>query len=347
MNISQFLIYLPYRVTWSILHLFRNKKVLQFYCGGHVDYVVMDSIIKHFPDAEIVAKNKKVKNELNSFGINCKVYPTFPDVLVMPRHTARKFPESRMKKIGLRHGAYHFKDFVKAARYHAFDVYLVTSKKEVELAKEKGIKNTIGIGFPKLDPAFDGSYNRKDIERICEKVGFNRIKPIILFTATWNKSGMSAIDIWVNRLNELSKDYQLLVTVHHWTEESYKKKIKQTPNIYFIEDKNVLPYLVLADIMIADMSSIIAEFCALDKPIITFRVPDGKRASQEIKDMLDKISMRVNNFNELKTALIECIRQPERLSKERKKYNKIMFDQLDGRAGERASEIINKFLNES
>ncbi|NOG44355.1 MAG: hypothetical protein HND50_03950 [Calditrichaeota bacterium] len=344
MNLSQYLIYLPYRTAWSFIHLFRKSKILQFYCGGQVDYVVMESIIKYFPDAEIVAKNKKVKKELNSFGIKCKLYPTFPDVLVMPRHTARKYPEPRMKKIGLRHGAYHFKDFVSAARYHAFDVYLVTSQKEVELALEKGITNTIGVGFPKIDPAFNNTISEEIYNQIKRRINLDDEKPVIIFTATWNKSGMSAIDIWINNLKELTKDYNVMVTVHHWTEDSYKQIIKQTEGVFFIEDKDILPYLVLADVMIADMSSIIAEFCALDKPIITFRVPDKKRTSQEIKDMLDNMSIRVDTFDQLQIALKESVKNPDQLSAQRKKYNKIMFDDLDGKAGERAANIIKKYL---
>jgi len=304
----------------------------------------MKTVIEQFPNTEIVAKNKKVKRELNSFGINCKVYPTFPDVLVMPRHTARKYPEPRMKKIGLRHGAYHFKDFVSAARYHAFDVYLVTSKTEAELALKKGIKNTVGVGFPKIDPAFDGSMSTDVFEKIKNRINLDDEKPIIIFTSTWNKSGMSAIDNWINHLKDLTKDYNVLVTVHHWTENSYKQIIKETEGVHFIEDKDILPYLILADVMIADMSSIIAEFCALDKPIITYRVPDKKRTSQEIKDMLDNMSIRVNTFDELQNALKESIEKPEQLSAERKKYNKIMFDDLDGKAGERAAKIIKEYL---
>ena len=114
MNISQYLIYIPYRLAWSALHLFRRRKQIHFYCGSQVDYVAVKSIIKHFPEAEIVAKNRKVKKVFTELGIRCRTYPTFPDVLIMPRHTARKYPGTHIKKIGLRHGAYHFKDFVSA-----------------------------------------------------------------------------------------------------------------------------------------------------------------------------------------------------------------------------------------
>jgi CDP-glycerol glycerophosphotransferase (TagB/SpsB family) len=346
MNISQYFIYLPYRTAWTVSRLFRKKKSIHFYCAGHVDYVIIKSVIQHFPQAEIVAKNSKVKEELKQYGVNAKVYPTFPDILVMPRHTARKFPEKKMIKIGLRHGAYHFKDFVKAARYHAFDVYFVTSQKEVELARLKGITNTVGVGFPKLDAAFDGSCSDAFLDNLRKAIKLDKNKPVVIFTATWNSSGMSAIDKWVDRLDEISKDYNVLVTVHHWTEPEYQDKIVNTPGVVFLKDKDILPYLMVADVMIADMSSIIAEFCALDKPIITFRVPDQKRTSEEIKNMLDEISIRIDSFEELKKALQEAIQFPEQLSAKRQHYNTVMFDHLDGNAGLRAANYIKEhFLN--
>ena len=314
-----------------------------FYCASQVDYVVIEQIYKYFPEAKIVAKTRTVKKTLQKFGVKASVYPSFPDILVMPRHVARKFPEPRMIKIGLRHGAYHFKDFVSAKRYNAFDIYFVTSIKEEELAFQHGITNAKAIGYPKLDPAFNNSISKKTIEQYRKKLGLNK-KPVILFSATWNKSGMSAIDRWVHRISELNSDYQILVTVHQWTTKENLQILENTQGIYFIKDKNILPYLKLADVMISDMSSIIAEFCALDKPIITFKITakPGARISEEIQSMLPEISLQINTFDELNEAIKQSLLLPNKQSAQRKKYNKIMFDELDGKAGYRAASIIRE-----
>ena len=342
MNVSYYIIYWPFRITWSILKLFRKKKSIIFYCGGHTDYVIIKQIYKHFPEAKIVAKNKKVQQVLKEFGVSSSLYPSFPDILVMPRHVARKFPEPRMKKIGLRHGAYHFKDFVETKRYNVFDIYFFTSTKEVKLAQQRGITNAKAIGFPKLDPAFDGSITDDLLQQYRKKLGLNKNRPVIIFATTWNKSGMSAIDRWVHRLTELTADYQVMVTVHLWTAKEYQAILEQTPGIIFIKDKDILPYLMLADLMVCDMSSIIAEFCALDKPLVTFKVPDGKRPSREVKSMLKEISIQVDTFEEMLEAIKESIQNPDKLSALRKRYNKIMFDELDGKAGLRAASIIRE-----
>jgi len=341
-NLSRYIEYVPYRVAWAIAHKFRKNKSIHFYCAGHVDYVVMESILGHFPNGVVVAKNRKVRNELKQYGIESKLYPTFPDIVVIPRHTARKYPEPGIKKIGMRHGAYHFKDFVKASRYHMFDIYFVTSNEEMRLAQKKGIKNTKAIGFPKLDTLFNGNYSKECLQDYREKCSITDDKPVLLFTTTWDKSGTSAIKHWISRIDELTADYHVLVTVHQWTKKRYKQILKKNNKICYVEDKNILPYLLISDVMIADLSSIIAEFCALDKPIITYIVPDGKRTPKEIKDMLADISFRVNSFDEMKTAVQLALSEPNKQSDARKKYNRIMFDELDGKAGLKASEIIKK-----
>ncbi|MCK5077176.1 MAG: CDP-glycerol glycerophosphotransferase family protein [Calditrichia bacterium] len=316
-----------------------------FYCGTPVDYVVFKNLLKYIPNVEIIAKNRKVKKELmERYRVKkCGLYPAFPDVLIVARHVARKFPENKMIKFGMRHGAYHFKDFVSAKRYNAFNYYFVTSKKEVELAKEKGIMNAVAIGFPKIDDAFDGTHSKGKINSILNKLdNFDNKKPSVIFTATWEKSNMSAVDKWVNRLSELKEEFNIFVTLHPWVSKENIKKIKENKDVKYIEDREILPFLMISDVMVGDISSIIAEFCALDKPIITYRTGDGKRTSDEIKNMLEEISFRVNSFEEMKNALNEAVKYPAKHSDKRKKYNKIMFDKLDGKAAQRASEFILK-----
>lgn len=342
MNITQYVIYIPYRVTWAICRSFRQNPLVVFYCGSYVDYVVFREVHRHLPEVRVVTKNRRVQKELLRYGVESTLYPSFPDVVIMARHVARKFPEPRMIKIGMRHGAYHFKDFVSKKRYNAFDVYFVTSEREVELALKRGITTARAGGFPKLDPALNGTIDDDALNSYREKLGISAGKPVLIFTSTWDRSGSSAIDRWIDRLQELTEDYTILVTVHQWTSEIRKRKLSDTQGINYIEDKDILPYLMLADVMIGDRSSIIAEFCALDKPIVTFRVSGGRRRSLEIDEMLDEISIRIDTFDELKAALNEAIEHPEALSENRKKYNEIMFDELDGRHAEKMATIIRE-----
>jgi CDP-glycerol glycerophosphotransferase (TagB/SpsB family) len=103
---------------------------------------------------------------------------------------------------------------------------------------------------------------------------------------------------------------------------------------------------MISDILFGDTSSIIAEFCALDKPIITFRVPEAGRSIPEIREMIKSISIQIDNFDEVYDAIKRCLENPNEKSAQREAANKIMFGNLDGKAGKRAAREIEKLLKE-
>lgn len=293
----------------------------------------------------IVAKNRTIKKNLQTYGVESILYPTYPDIVVMCRHSARKYPVKSIIKIGLRHGPYHFKDFINPKYYNEFNSYLFTSPTEAEQAKELGIFNGVGVGYPKLDDAFDGSVKAKDLEALKETIGLDKSKQTVIFTATWNKTNYSAVNKWCSRLDELANEYNILVTVHEWTTEEVKSEIKKSKNIYYIEDKEILNYLMIADVLVGDISSIIAEFCALDKPMITFNIKEGKRTTQEIIEMLDKMTFRVDTFDELKLVIPQALSDKGLEHKEERKFfNNIMFGDLDGKANLRVKDIIDEYI---
>ena len=343
MKVFEYLLRYPYRAAWKISKIFSKNKRIDFFCAGQVDYICFKNIHYKMPFVRIVAKNRKVKSTLKNFGIDSVLYPTFPDVVIMARHSTAKFPAKKIKKIGIRHGAYHFKDFINAKHYNEFDKYLMTSQKEVELAEAKGIHSSKAVGFPKIDSMFNGKITEMQLTKLRKSLNLDSSKPTILFTATWNKKGYSAIDKWVGRLAEIVDDYNVLVTVHQWTTPDKKQILENTKKINYIKDKDILPFLMIANVMIADISSIIAEFNSLDKPIVTYKVPHMKRFTQEISGMLDEISYRVDSFEEMKVALKKAIKNPDEHSVKRRFYNKIMFDDLDGKASERAVEEIREY----
>jgi len=319
MVFSQYIVYLPYKIIWNFFKFTHKQPEVVFYCADYLDYLIFEPIQKYLPAIPIVAKNKKIQQELKKNGIKSTVLPSFPKVVIMARHSLHKFPEKKIIKIGMRHGAYHFKEFINPKKYNAFDLFLFTSEMEVEKANKLGIKCGKAVGFPKIDPLFNNFYTIKMLDKFKEKIRIKREKPILLFTATWNKSEMSAIDKWYRKLGRLTKYYNIIVSVHPWTNEHYKSVIRKTESVYLIEEKNVLPYLLIADLMISDTSSIIAEFCALDKPIITFRVPDTDRTSPEIKEMISEISLQIDSFNELFLAIEKSLKEKKACSKYQRK----------------------------
>ena len=330
-------------MLWTLAKWFKGNPPVVFFCAEPMDYFLFLPIQKHLPPIPIVAL-RKARKFLKKRGVKAGRMPSFPKAVIMFRHAHHRFPDERIVKIGLRHGPYHFKAFTNARAYNAFKVFMMTSNNDVEKARQAGITTGQAIGFPKLDPLFDGSLTPKMTQELKEGIGFSGDKPILLFTTTYQRSGMSACNLWAGRLNELTGDYQILASVHPWMRQHYTAPIKKQKGIYFIEDFDLLPYLSLADVLISDMSSIIAEFCALDKPIITFQVEQGRRVLSEIREIIADISVQVADFDELKTVLPKVLLHPAHKSEQRKRANQIFFDQLDGKAGLRAAELIRRLI---
>lgn len=334
----------PYKLGWYLTRLLGKTKGLVFYCADPLDYEMFVPIKKHLPKIEIIAKNKKTRDYLTKNGIKYLRMPTFPKVVIMTRHSPYKFPVKQIIKIGFNHGLYQFKRWTASEYFNRFNIFFVSSEEQVKIAKIRGITTTKAIGYPKLDNAFNGTYDENYLNKLKDEININRNKKTIIFSSTWNLHQLSALDRWIDRVEELTTKYNILFTVHTWTEKRKIDKLKTIENSYFIDKFNVIPYLMIADVFVGDYSSIIGEACALDKPIITFRVPKSKRSITEIHKMIENISIQINNFDEINDAIEKSINNPTDKATERKVANKIMYLKLDGNAGERASTIINQML---
>ena len=344
MVLSYYLLKVPYTLVWEFRELFKLNKDVMLYCANTLDYQIFSSVQKHLPPIKIVAKDKKAQQELAAIGVKSSVYPVFPKGIIMCRQAGYKFPASRMIKVGMRHGAYTFKPFANSKGYNLLDHFYMTSSREVERAVAVGITCGKAIGFPKLDPMFDGSVQQAQLSVLAKSAALDTNKKTLLFTATWNDSGVSAISHWYDKLALLTQEYNVLVTVHPWTNIEIKNTIKKTKGVFFIDTADIVPYIQLADVCIGDTSSVLAECCALDKAMVTFKVDDGKRTVAEVKQLIKEFSIQIEDFSQLQPAIKQALTQPERLSQARIKANQIMFDQLDGQAGLRAAEHLKSLF---
>jgi len=317
MVLSYYLYKYPYKLCWNLLNLLHKNPPAMAYCAEPLDYVVLKPVLDHLPGIPIIAKNSKTARYLRQKGLSCRRMPQFPGLVILCRHAAHKFPEDKIIKIGFRHGAYHFKRFAGTKYYNFFDCYFVTSHREQELARARGIKTAVALGFPKLDPLFDGSYPPEKLDQYRQQAKIDPTKKTILFTATWDKSGMSAIHLWIDKIGQLLDKYNVIVTVHPWTSKKYVRKLKSDRDIFFIDDPEIAPYLLLADVLVGDTSSIIAEFCVLDKPIITFKVPATGRTDPEAIQLLRQISITIEKFEELEPAICSSLQHPTQKSASR------------------------------
>jgi hypothetical protein len=342
---SYYILKYPYTLIFKLLSLLKLNNYNGAYCADLLDYQVMQPVLKLLPELKIIAKNRKTRKELAALGVKAKILPAFPQGVLMCRLAAHKFPAAGIRKIGMRHGPFHFKALPGKSSFQLFDKFIFTSEMEVEIAKEKGITNGIGLGYPKLDAALSGKMTSTYLLQLARGANLDTNKKTLLFTATWEASGMSALSRWKDRIIELTSDFNILVTLHPWIDDSIKIKLAKTPGVHLVQGYDTTPYILLADVCIGDTSSILAECCALNKPIITFSTQPAPRTVPYVMQMIKNFSLQITEFEELLPAIGTYLAQQDFKKAARSEASRIMFSNLDGSAGKKIAAFVKEAFN--
>lgn len=344
MIFKHFIAQYPYRLCWWLLRLVRKPEHTVFFCAQWQDWEIFEPVQKYLKPVTVVCNKKELKQRLKSIGIEPVSFPVFPKAVIMARHSCDRFPVTCIIKIGMRHGPYHFKKMIKATTYNQFDLYMFTSQDDLDEAIRLGVSCGKAIGYPKLDTALKNSYSETYLQALRQLAGINPGKPTLFFSATWTRSGMSAVELWIDSLHTLKDRYNVLVSLHPFNAKDYLARL-ESQGVYFVQDK-ALDHIYLSDIVVGDSSSLLAEACALDKPIVSWKTSGGKRSLPKIESMIESFALRVNTFSEMLEAFERYQMEPELKQEERAKANRIFFDELDGMAGKRAAAAITKILPE-
>jgi CDP-glycerol glycerophosphotransferase (TagB/SpsB family) len=332
MVFSELLLTIPYNLGLLLTTLLKRREEIGFYCHEIEDFYVLENLINRFENPTIIAKNRSIKDKIPS-RFNIKLIPSFPKVVIMARHSLHKFPSPFITKIGLRHGPYHFKRFISPVKYNRFNLFLFTSPKEVDEAKGIGIKSGCYGGYPKLD-----SY-RRYLGEVDDR------KRTILFSATYTKSGVSCLDRWIDRVEELSDRYEIYVTIHPFNDQSYRERLRSIRSITFIESGDLIPYLKKADILVSDSSSIIGEFIYQLKPVILFNTPLKDRFDPSVYKSIRGFGYIIDQFDEINSVLdtiSEGGMSSDRLSK-MEQFRKDIFGDVEDHS-EQAFKMIDSYL---
>lgn len=339
---------IPYRIAWHIYKLLHKRELNIVHVESDFDYFLFRNIAKYLSSLEIAVTDRKLIGQIKQIAPKSTifhVYPfCYPDSVVMFRNAAWKYPVRRIIKIGLEHGAYNFKRFPKPYYYNLFDLYMMTSFQDVDRLQSLGVTTVKSVGYPKSDSLFDGSYTQSMLNSLRTKLGLNPNKSTVLFSATWDGSGMSAIAKWYNRLDSLVSKYNILVTLHPRMSERYYKFLQQVIGIHFINDMDVYPYLLIADVCIGDTNSLIAEFCIVNKPIITFSIESTVRTMDDVIGLITDISIRIDSFDQVEPAIEQAIRTAQETASTRQNVIRTFINPLDGKAGWRAAQEIIRLI---
>jgi CDP-glycerol glycerophosphotransferase (TagB/SpsB family) len=344
MILSGIILKAPYWIAWQACRLLRRQPDLVFYVDSLLDYQVMQNILPHLGrPSRIVARNGHVAAELRNLGLKPLRWPVFPKVVVMARHALHRFPIRRVKKIGLMHGPYFFKELIRAERYNAFDRYLFSSPAALEVARSRGILSGVVGGYPRIDSFREPGLEDRGRE-LFERAGFDPRKKTLMLTGTWDRSHQSAVHKWIGRTGLLQEKFNLLASIHPMMSREVKEKIRAIPGLVIAGQQDLYAWMTVTDYLVSDTSSIMAEFCVLDRPIITLMVDSGDRLTPAIRSMIADISVQIGSLDGLDDALAQYVREPRLKQEARRRWTKVIFGDLSRSHGHLAAEAISQCL---
>ena len=157
-------------------------------------------------------------------------------------------------------------------------------------------KNGLLGGDPKVDDLVNQKINKIDF---CKKNDLSITDPIILFAPSYgakesNSAGLNNVKYFKNIEN--------LIVIPHPAEYKYASKFgAKIPE----EKANINSYINIADIIISDVSSIIAEAAIVNKPVIQLILPEypgcfpqkDKRNKEDIYISKNRIQKEIEQTN--------------------------------------------------
>ena len=249
--------------------------------------------------------------------------------------------------------------------HERLDIRFVEGSFRMDQLREKGIKTELALtGFMKLDNLFKNNKSKKDL--LKRKINLDKTKKTILFAPTFYPSSFELLG---KKLGEYTRNYNLIIKPHLWT--MYKSNFggishkKQRQLFYEISDEfdhvhfippeiyNITPLYSISDMLLTDASSTIYEMLAFEKPILVNRFYKLRlshrifkkrlyraRLNEEMEQNISDFCFEVKKPEDLPFVLENAMKNMKSKIHAMKTYKDKMFYKLDGRASERAREII-------
>jgi CDP-glycerol glycerophosphotransferase (TagB/SpsB family) len=193
------------------------------------------------------------------------------------------------------------------------------------------------VGMPKTDCLVDGSFTR---DSVLKANSMDPARTTVLYAPTWTR--FSSLNVMgeevVSRL--IDAGYRVLVKLHELSRDpavinsggvdwlTRLAPILGRGDGHLIKSSDASPWLVAADVLITDHSSIGFEYLLLDRPLIRIVMPelvkDGN-IPQEYVDLIAAASTSVQNATEVVAAVETALADPRRLSAERRNVAAELF----------------------
>jgi CDP-glycerol glycerophosphotransferase (TagB/SpsB family) len=236
------------------------------------------------------------------------------------------------------------------------DIRAVESEARYNKLKDQGHQNLALTGYTKLDPLF--SYNDQEKNNTKAKLGINNDLPTLLYAPTFYPT---SFDKLATEFEFLSTEFNVIIKLHNfsWFQSRYtyqsilaKEIASRSENVYLLDNSvyNIIPYYMISDVLISDISSTIFEFLPLDRPIIQAECLSLRMRHRIFKRrFLKKLDIprmqeldfvyKVENPSELFRSVSFACDCPEEMSELRQEAHDYFFYKRDGNASVR---LINK-----
>lgn len=258
------------------------------------------------------------------------------------------------KIINVGHGliskGWFYTDGISVRRENFIDLSLVPGQWHKDILS-KNIFHPIEVtGFVKSDLVFGEKTPTKD--ELLDFYDIPKENKVILYAPTFNME-LSSIPCLKEKITEvIEENTVLLIKLHGMTGSSYVEMYKNLASdnkkVIFIDDIDLSSAMVMADVMISDVSSAFVEFLLLNKPVIIYRNPEEVNYpgynEDDIEYKVREATIVVENIDQLKLAVKLSLLNPAELEDKRQKWlNHLDYGQ-DGKVVKRISEKVYELL---
>ena len=207
-------------------------------------------------------------------------------------------------------------------------------------------------GYVQMDPLFRAA-------PLPLPPGLPAGRKMVLYAPTWNAE-LSSAPLLGERLVELIRggrgDLSVVIKPHpviaarspEWL-ASWRALARSEPDVHLVEDPSadIMPLLKAADVLVSDVSSVIFEYLALDRPMVLITNPERHRSAYfdptGIEWRWRDVGEEVRDIEELPAAVGRALDDPARGAERRAHYREKLFgDCADGRAAERIVDKIGE-----
>lgn len=178
--------------------------------------------------------------------------------------------------------------------FDQYDFFICSSSEEkkrfLSAFRNKGIseEKTVLVGKPRNDELFIDSKK----ETIRKKLDIQNCWKIVTYIPTFRNDG--SFFSFAN-LDEVLKQFLrdnkiIILEKQHFATKNVSEFFNTDDTVRIIQDIEVQDLLTISDLLITDFSSVFADFCLLDKPIIHFLF-DGKKYLKNDRGLYESLGL--------------------------------------------------------